>query len=98
MNQASSFHDLGKLDEIFQRVLETNTKNVTGHNHVDAGTAHLLKLNQIEAALSVYSHHRGLPSLPAEKAKRQLVLRDTKELEGLSQTQHQRTEALLSDY
>ncbi len=58
----------------FSRVLSANTKNVTGYNHVDAGTTYLLQHKLVEAALSVYAHHRGLPSLPAEKAKGKFVL------------------------
>jgi CRISPR-associated endonuclease/helicase Cas3 len=98
VGSGSRFHDLGKLDRLMQGVLEANSKNVTGFNHVDAGTAHLCSLKQFEAALSVYSHHLGLPSIPGEKAKGKLTLRDTKELTGLTQTSWQRTDKLLSEY
>lgn len=97
VNQAAPYHDLGKLDEIFQAALRTNAQK-TGINHVDAGTAHLLKLKQIEAALGVYSHHRGLPSLPEEKAKGRFVLRDPGTVESTQERLWQRTDRLLADY
>lgn len=83
---AATYHDLGKLDEIFQRVLKNGEKNVSGFNHVDAGTAFLLKQKQFEAAIIAYSHHIGLPSFPEEVAKlangKNLVFRDVSTLEG----------------
>ena len=78
---AAIYHDLGKLDEIFQEILRHNRKNQAGFNHCDAGTAHLLKLRLMEAALLCYSHHIGLPCFSKEKAKnvngQNLTLRDT---------------------
>ena len=65
---AAFFHDLGKLDEENQEVLigEKQAKHLPV-NHVDAGTAYLKeKEKKMEAALLVYSHHRGLPSIPQE--------------------------------
>src|ERR1700751_6045447 len=53
---AATFHDLGKLDDIFQEDLRQNRRK-TRLNHVDAGTAYLLKKRQPEAAVAVYSHH-----------------------------------------
>ena len=49
---AAAYHDLGKLDVIFQDILEHNRPNRHGFNHVEAGTAHLLKLKQGEAGLA----------------------------------------------
>ncbi|MBV8135091.1 MAG: CRISPR-associated endonuclease Cas3'' [Deltaproteobacteria bacterium] len=98
VGQVAPYHDLGKLDEIFQQVLRTNSHNETGYNHVDAGTAYLRSLKQYEAALCVYSHHRGLRSLPEETSKGKLVLRDPKQLTGLDQTSWQRTDEHLTDY
>ena len=89
VERAAAYHDLGKLDELFQEVLRHNRKNKHGFNHVEAGTAHLLRLKQFEAAFTAYSHHIGLQSVPKEKAKfgngQNLVFRDTGELEGLGQ-------------
>ncbi len=51
VERAAAYHDLGKLDELFQEVLRHNRKNKHGFNHVEAGTAHLLRLKQFEAAL-----------------------------------------------
>lgn len=68
---AASFHDLGKLDPENQRVLK-NSRGRLPINHVDGGVAWLLSqpsLLRNLAALSVYAHHIGLPSLPTEAAK-----------------------------
>lgn len=65
---AAYFHDLGKLAEENQEVLigKKQAKHLPV-NHVDAGTAYLKeKEKKIEAALLVFSHHRGLPSIPKE--------------------------------
>lgn len=102
VERAAAYHDLGKLDELFQEVLRHNRKNKHGFNHVEAGTAHLLRLKQFEAAFTAYSHHIGLQSVPKEKAKfangRNLVFRDTGELEGLGQAAWQRTDEHLESY
>lgn len=102
VQRAATYHDLGKLDELFQEVLRHNRKNKHGFNHVEAGTAHLLRLKQFEAAFTAYAHHIGLPSFPKEKAKfangQNLVFRDTGDLEGLGQTAWQRTEHHLESY
>ncbi len=66
---AALYHDLGKLCVENQQVLRTNTNDKLPINHVDAGTAHLIQQNNICAALLVYSHHRGLPSLGEEADK-----------------------------
>jgi CRISPR-associated endonuclease/helicase Cas3 len=97
VSQAAPYHDLGKLDEIFQAALRTNAAK-TGINHVDAGTAYLITLKLFEAALATYSHHRGLPSLPEEKAKAKFVLRDPATIESTQEKLWQRTDRLLADY
>jgi CRISPR-associated endonuclease/helicase Cas3 len=102
VERAAAYHDLGKLDDLFQNVLRYNRKNKHHFNHVEAGTALLLSLKQFEAAFTTYAHHIGLPSFPKEKAKlangQNLVFRDTSELDGLNQTAWQRTDALLGIY
>lgn len=102
VERAAAYHDLGKLDELFQEVLRHNRKNKHGFNHVEAGTAHLLSLKQFEAAFTAYAHHIGLPSFPKEKAKfangQNLVFRDPGELKGLEQAAWQRTDEHLKSY
>lgn len=102
VERAAAYHDLGKLDELFQEVLRYNRKNKHGFNHVEAGTAHLLRLKQFEAAFTAYAHHIGLPSFPKEKAKfangQNLVFRDTGDLEGFGQAAWQRTDEHLESY
>ncbi len=102
VERAAAYHDLGKLDDLFQEILLHNRKNKYGFNHVEAGTAHLLHLKQFEAAFIAYAHHIGLPSFPREKAKyangQNLVFRDTGQLEGLGQLAWQRTDASLGVY
>ncbi len=61
---AAEFHDLGKLDDLNQRVL--SGKNSHAHlpvPHQDAGVAHLIEQKNLLAALLVYAHHIGLPDL-----------------------------------
>ncbi len=97
---AAVYHDLGKLDEIFQDILRLNRPNNEGFNHVEAGTAHLKKLKQWEAALCCFAHHIGLPSLPKEKARGdgRLFLRGEKELNGIGVRSWERTDELLDGY
>jgi len=68
LEMAANYHDLGKLDEIFQDDLHRNRRQ-TRLNHVDAGVAHLLKGRHAEAVIAAFAHHIGLPSLPEERAK-----------------------------
>ena len=82
---AAEYHDLGKLDPANQAVLACEGgKGRLPLNHVDAGSAYLLRAKSYFAALMVYAHHRGLPSIPAERTKeknffRDVELRDTTE-------------------
>jgi CRISPR-associated endonuclease/helicase Cas3 len=69
LEMAAHYHDLGKLDDIFQDVLTHNRRTNRGLLHWDAASAHLLRLCP-EAAVAAYSHHKGLPSIPQENAKR----------------------------
>lgn len=68
LETAAHYHDLGKLDEVFQDVLEHNRQTNRGLLHWDAASAHLLRLCP-EAAVAAYAHHKGLPSFPEENAK-----------------------------
>lgn len=78
ITMAALFHDLGKLDELNQKVLSGRIK--AAHlpiNHVDAGVAWLLKQKLIESAVIAYGHHLGLLSKPNEmKKSNNLFLRD----------------------
>lgn len=69
LEMAAHYHDLGKLDAVFQDVLEHNRQTNRGLLHWDAASAHLLLLCP-EAAVAAYAHHKGLPSIPQENRKR----------------------------
>jgi len=102
LRMAANYHDLGKLDEIFQDDLRCNRPR-TRLNHVDAGVAHLLKGKHAEAAVGAYAHHVGLPSFPEERAKNANGLvgmfRDLdKEVGNTGLKTYQRTDAKLLDY
>jgi CRISPR-associated endonuclease/helicase Cas3 len=97
-----NYHDLGKLDEIFQDDLSRNRRQ-THLNHVDAGVAHLLKGRHAEAVIAAYSHHIGLPSLPEERAKNANgilgMFRDLEKDAGITGLKtHQRSDGKLHDY
>jgi CRISPR-associated endonuclease/helicase Cas3 len=72
---SATYHDLGKLDPLFQEDLTRNARS-TRINHCDTGTAFLLKQRAGDAAMTAYSHHIGLPNFAAEKAKGVDFLRD----------------------
>ena len=77
---AGEFHDMGKLDESNQAVLNGSVSaKKLPVQHVDAGVAHLLSLgkqwHQLAAFVS-YAHHIGLQSFPAEVNKGEQFLRD----------------------
>lgn len=101
VEEAALYHDLGKLDEENQRVLHQG-KGSLPIKHWDAGAAALLSIgtsiiNNI-AALSVYSHHTGLPSLPSEAAKgKGKIFRDC-ENEFAGRTVRERTNERLHEY
>ena len=79
LSVASIFHDLGKLDDVNQKVLAG--RNQHAHlpiPHQDAGVAHLFSQREVLAALLVYSHHIGLPDLcEIQRQKPPLRLADT---------------------
>lgn len=64
---AAEFHDLGKLDDEDQAVLQGKRNSKTLPTvHSDAGVVELLRKERVQAALLVASHHIGLPNLVAE--------------------------------
>jgi len=87
---AAIYHDLGKLDDENQKVLSHGGGRGLPVNHVDAGTANLLANDFVESALIAHAHHIGLQSIPEERAKDELFLRDP----NLAT----RTEQYLADY
>jgi CRISPR-associated endonuclease/helicase Cas3 len=95
---AASYHDLGKLDDGNQKVLRTSDKGSLPIKHWDAGAAHLLsgvkfKANSL-AALSIYSHHSGLPSFAEEEVKGpSKVLRELSAIERTQEQLHHYLEA-----
>jgi CRISPR-associated endonuclease/helicase Cas3 len=101
VEHAALYHDLGKLDEENQRILHKGKGNLPV-KHWDAGAGYLLStdnsiVNNI-AALSVYSHHTGLPSLPSEAAKgKGKIFRDC-ENEFAGKTVRERTTERLNEY
>lgn len=67
---AACYHDLGKLHESNQLALSSGNRSARlDINHVDAGTAHLLRLRLRESAMAIYGHHLGLADVPSELAK-----------------------------
>lgn len=67
---AAAVHDCGKLAPENQHVLSGDNKaERLPIPHEDAGVLWLLRLKAAFAALLVYSHHRGLPSIQAERIK-----------------------------
>lgn len=78
VRQSAVWHDLGKLDAANQSVLNGENQNVCRLpiNHVDAGSALLRTQGDLYAALSVYSHHRGLPDLVTEGLREDAFFRD----------------------
>jgi CRISPR-associated endonuclease Cas3-HD len=60
VRDASSFHDLGKLDDGFQETLQKNRTSPRHVQHDDAGAVFLSLQGAMEAAGLVAAHHRGL--------------------------------------
>lgn len=75
---ASLFHDLGKLDDQNQRKLSSpgHTRESLPVNHVDAGSAALQTMGNMNSALLIYSHHRGLPDILTECHRGKSIFRD----------------------
>ena len=96
IESAAAYHDLGKLDEVFQDVLRHNRRTNRGFKHWDAGSAHLLHEKAGEAAAIAFVHHIGLPNY-----KHQInndKFRDYSEIEGIELKQNGRTDEQLASY
>lgn len=65
---SAEYHDLGKIDTANQKILSNKPQEKLPVKHEDAGTAFLLE-SHLPAALSVFSHHGGLPSIGEEREK-----------------------------
>jgi CRISPR-associated endonuclease/helicase Cas3 len=90
---AGEFHDMGKLDDDNQAVLNGSVSaKKLPVQHVDAGVAHLLSLgeqwHQLAAFVS-YAHHIGLQSFSAEVNKGDQFLRDEKTVALTKERLHQ---------
>jgi CRISPR-associated endonuclease/helicase Cas3 len=96
VESAAAYHDLGKLDEVFQDVLRNNRKTNRGFKHWDAGSAHLLKQKAAEAAAIVFFHHIGLENYKYHFSNTRF--RDYSEIQGLEGKQNERTDQMLATY
>lgn len=96
VESAANYHDLGKLDEVFQDVLRHNRRTNRGLKHWDAGSAHLLKQNAGESAAIAFFHHTGLQNYKDQINNDKF--RDYSEIQGLKLKQNERTDELLAGY
>ena len=77
---ASEYHDLGKLDSANQAVLRKESRQPLPVKHEDAGAAHFLSgqdlsLSRLLCAITIFAHHRGLPSIVEQEAREQFCYR-----------------------
>ncbi|MGA2401854.1 MAG: DEAD/DEAH box helicase family protein, partial [Syntrophobacteraceae bacterium] len=93
---SAEYHDLGKVDSANQRILWEHPQNALPVKHEDAGTEFLLK-QHLAAALCVFAHHRGLPSLYEESAKMH-SFRDARQVSGSTKRVMDITDENLKDY
>ena len=77
VQESAWLHDLGKLNEENQEGLHSAIRSSLPKNHVDAGSAIFLKHKRNIPAILVYSHHKGLPDICAEKSRRRNAFRDS---------------------
>ena len=75
---AALYHDLGKLDNENQAVLEKESREALPIAHDDAGVAELDKLGRQEAAVLACGHHEGLFSRDEELGKQGRPFRQLK--------------------
>jgi len=99
---ATEFHDMGKLDDDNQDVLKASTGHPLPREHADAGTKHLFDLGTVTsrfAGMLAYSHHRGLPDVPAQEARGRMAWRaDEDSTRFDAESIAKRTGACLPDY
>ena len=69
VEDASSFHDFGKLDPGFQETLQNNRKGRNHIRHEDAGAVKLAQHGALEAAGLVSAHHQGLVRYEFERPR-----------------------------
>lgn len=75
----AEYHDLGKLDPLNQDALHEEDKHSPlPINHVDAGASLMKRIDgdAALAAITVYSHHHGLPDWPDEQNRNKNCFRD----------------------
>lgn len=75
---AALYHDLGKLDNENQAILEKESREALPIAHDDAGVAELDKLGRQEAAVLACGHHEGLFSRDEELGKQGRPFRQLK--------------------
>ncbi len=93
---SSEYHDLGKIDPANQKVLSGKPQVSLPVKHEDAGTAFLLK-SHLTAALCVFAHHAGLPSIVEEQIKTN-SLRDVRPVKGSKKIVMDITNESLKEY
>jgi CRISPR-associated endonuclease/helicase Cas3 len=100
---ASEYHDLGKLDPENQAVLRMSSQQPLPIKHEDAGAAHFLSSQEdltvarLLAAMLVFSHHRGLPSIDEQNAREEFGYR-IRETEPEKEPLYKRTNSRLASY
>ena len=100
---ASEYHDLGKLDPENQAVLRKVSRQPLPIKHEDAGAAHFLSSEEDLtvarrlAAMLIFSHHCGLPSLLEREAREEFAYRIS-ETEPGKEPLYKRTNSRLTSY
>lgn len=96
VSAASEYHDLGKIDPINQEILSEKPQQSLPIKHEDAGTSFLLQ-RHLAAALCVFSHHVGLPSIIEEQVKK-YSFRDIRKVNNINKTVMDITNEKLIEY